>query len=39
MQRSRIDKNQIKLSRDIGIVYRKNNPNQDDILALSLFLK
>ncbi len=34
-----IDKNQIKLSRDIGIVYRKNNPNQDDILALSLFLK
>ncbi|WXT99580.1 MAG: Hydrogen peroxide-inducible genes activator [Catillopecten margaritatus gill symbiont] len=33
-----IDENQPKLSRDIGIVYRQNNPNQDNILALSLFL-
>jgi LysR family hydrogen peroxide-inducible transcriptional activator len=34
-----IDKNQKKLSRHIGIIFRKNNPNQADILALSLFLK
>ncbi|MBA5249531.1 MAG: LysR family transcriptional regulator, partial [Gammaproteobacteria bacterium] len=34
----RIDKNQTNISRDIGIIYRKNNPNQKDILALSLFL-
>ncbi|CAB9544886.1 hypothetical protein BROOK1789C_2025 [Bathymodiolus brooksi thiotrophic gill symbiont] len=34
-----IDKNQAKLSRHIGIITRKNNPNQDNILALSLFLQ
>lgn len=33
-----IDKSQKKLSRHIGIIYRKNNPNQENILALSLFL-
>ena len=34
-----IDKNQPKLSRHVGIIYRKNNPNQENILALSLFLQ
>lgn len=34
-----IDKNQPKLSRDIGIIYHKNNPNKDNILTLSSFLK
>jgi LysR family hydrogen peroxide-inducible transcriptional activator len=34
-----IDKKQKKLSRHIGIIYRKNNPNQENILALSLFLQ
>jgi LysR family hydrogen peroxide-inducible transcriptional activator len=34
-----VDKNQAKLSRHIGIITRKINPNQDDILALSLFLQ
>lgn len=34
-----INKNQPKLSRHIGIIYRKNNPNQDNILALSLLLQ
>ncbi|KAA0437367.1 MAG: LysR family transcriptional regulator [Candidatus Thioglobus sp.] len=33
-----IDKNYKKLAREIGIIYRKNNPNQADILALSLLL-
>ncbi|BAS67429.1 MAG: LysR family transcriptional regulator [Gammaproteobacteria bacterium] len=34
-----IDKNQVVLSRDIGIIYRKNTPNEDGILTLSLFLR
>lgn len=33
-----VNKQQKKLSRSIGIVYRKNNPNQDNILALSKFI-
>ncbi|MDC9715521.1 MAG: LysR family transcriptional regulator [Gammaproteobacteria bacterium] len=33
-----IDKNQANLSRHIGIIHRKNNPNQDNILALSLLI-
>lgn len=33
-----IDESKKELSRDIGIVYRENNPNQEDILALSLLL-
>ncbi|SMN17317.1 Hydrogen peroxide-inducible genes activator [uncultured Candidatus Thioglobus sp.] len=32
-----IDKNQPKISRRIGIIHRKDNPNQDNILALSFF--
>ncbi|SFV68495.1 Hydrogen peroxide-inducible genes activator [hydrothermal vent metagenome] len=34
-----IDKKQPKLSRNIGIIYRKNNPNQKNILELGLFLQ
>ncbi|AYQ57491.1 Hydrogen peroxide-inducible genes activator [Bathymodiolus thermophilus thioautotrophic gill symbiont] len=34
-----IDKNQKKLSRGIGIIYRKNNPWQKNIIILSNFLK
>ncbi|WP_428095884.1 LysR family transcriptional regulator [Candidatus Thioglobus sp.] len=33
-----IDKEQQKLSRDIGIIYRKNNPNKNNFLKLTGFL-
>ncbi len=34
-----VDKNQKRIFRSIGIIYHKNNPNQDNILTLSSFLK
>ncbi|SMN01834.1 hypothetical protein SPONL_114 [uncultured Candidatus Thioglobus sp.] len=34
-----IDKNQLELSRHIGVIYRKKHPHRDAIVALSDYLR